>query len=440
MTIIDDSLSVCETPVILQVEVTSTCNLKCKMCPLTTGSTLSSATPGHMTDVLWHQILTLAKRCGNVLMTGYGEPFLNPNFLSLLKDLNQAQVNIYFSTNGLLLTESMARELASIDRITGINFSIDSPQADSYRYIRGGNVEKALNGLRNLMAVIQKPNIVTVSSILMKRNLKDLVGFPAILAEMGVQKWYLQGLVDTNAWCPEYQLRNDHELFAHLDEIQQQCKELGIEAIMTLPERLELERDNPQESLRYFDATAMEPGETRQCSLPWGLPFLDRDGRVFPCCHASKDVTVVMGDLRRESWDEIWNGPRFRKFRKNLLEGGTATPSICQGCNAVRRGQHPLLYAAKILPERSRLSGKGPMKVVVKNIGPYTWTQNDPIYIGTASPRDRSSRLWHSTWIAVNRVAHFQEEQVLPGELATFGFVIDDTEVYPIVKTIFGAK
>jgi MoaA/NifB/PqqE/SkfB family radical SAM enzyme len=42
-----------DLPYALQVESTSSCNLKCKMCPLTTERTPSSITPGHMQEVLW---------------------------------------------------------------------------------------------------------------------------------------------------------------------------------------------------------------------------------------------------------------------------------------------------------------------------------------------------------------------------------------------------
>ena len=49
MNTIDEALLVSDSPQSLQIEVTSRCNLKCKMCPLTTGDTLSSAHPGHMT-------------------------------------------------------------------------------------------------------------------------------------------------------------------------------------------------------------------------------------------------------------------------------------------------------------------------------------------------------------------------------------------------------
>ncbi len=425
MTTVDNSLLVRKAPQNLQIEVTSRCNLKCKMCPLTTGSTLSSSSPDDLTDVVWQHILPLAKRYGAVSLTGYGEPFLNRDFLSFLKELNQANVHIGMSTNGTLLSKSMAYEIASLEYISHINFSIDSPEENSYRSIRGGNVEKALSGLRNYMAVTKYPNRVTVSSVLMAENIKDLVRFPPILAEIGVKKFYLQGLVDQNASCPEEQLYHKPELYECLDEIHQRCKELGIEVTMPLVERLELERNNPKEALRYFDTRAIESGETKQCTVPWEIPFIDREGRVFPCCQASRDSSAIMGNLQHESWEEIWNGQRFREFRKRLLSGGAGVPPICQGCNSVPRGKHPLLYAAKIMPQKSRLSGKRRMKLVVKNIGQYTWTQDDPIRIGTSSPRDRQSQLRHPTWISANRAASFKEKQVPPGGLATFKFAVN---------------
>lgn len=155
-----DDLLIAEAPQALAIEVTSKCNLTCKMCPLTTGSTLSSATPDDMTTVLWQDILPLAKRYRNVMLTGYGEPLLNPNFLPMLRELNQAQVNFSVTTNGTPITKSVALELASLESMNQLTVSIDSPERDSYRSIRGGDVEKALKGVKNLMATIKDPDKV----------------------------------------------------------------------------------------------------------------------------------------------------------------------------------------------------------------------------------------------------------------------------------------
>ena len=170
-----EELLVCDAPQSLQIEITSRCNLKCKMCPLTTGSTISSASPDHMAEGLQRDILPIARRYRKVILAGYGEPLLNPHLLPFLKELDQAKVEIGMSTNGTLLTASIARKLATLKYLVALNVSIDSPEEDSYRHIRGGQVEKALTGLKNLMAVIDEPQKVSVSAVLMRHNIKHLV-------------------------------------------------------------------------------------------------------------------------------------------------------------------------------------------------------------------------------------------------------------------------
>ncbi len=422
MTHIDESLLERDSPKTLQIEVTSRCNLTCKMCPLTTGETLSGVHPGHMREALWEEILPLAKRVGNVTLTGYGEPFLNPRFLPLLRELNQAKVVVGLSTNGTPITKSVAQELATLEYVAHYNFSIDSPIQRSYGDIRGGKVDKALKGLGNLMAVINDPTKVTVSSVLMAQNLQDLVHSPKILAGLGVKKLLLQGLMDYTDSCPEAQLLRNPELFAYLDQIHDRGAEFDVEIEMLAAERMLLERHRPREALRRFHQPVVDPQETKQCSVPWEVPFIDREGRVFPCCNASKDAAAIMGDLRRDSWDNLWNGPRFREFRRRLLDG-MDIPEICRRCNAAN-GKHPLLYAGRIRFDQSRLTAQDHIRVVVQNVGRHTWTEDDPIRIATTSPRDRLSELAHHSWLSPNRPAGFRERRVPPGELATFEFAV----------------
>jgi MoaA/NifB/PqqE/SkfB family radical SAM enzyme len=92
-----------ELPSILQIEVTSHCNLRCKMCPLTTHGTLSSIVAGHMAEDTWQRTLAAAKIVGKAMVSGYGEPLTNPRYLSHLRDLDAAGIGISMSTNGVAL-------------------------------------------------------------------------------------------------------------------------------------------------------------------------------------------------------------------------------------------------------------------------------------------------------------------------------------------------
>jgi len=133
------SLLAPDLPFALQVEITSHCNLHCKMCPLTTEQTASGITPGHITDLLWDDVVDLAKRVRQVVVAGFGEPLTNRRCLQLLEQLNELGVHMSLVTNGTALTPDHARRLAALQYLAQINISIDSPDPAVYFEVRGGH-------------------------------------------------------------------------------------------------------------------------------------------------------------------------------------------------------------------------------------------------------------------------------------------------------------
>lgn len=410
-------------PLLLQIEITSHCNLKCKMCPLTLEAVPSSLRPGHVQEMTWQHVRELARVMGRVNLTGYGEPLANPRFLTYLRELDDLGVKTGFATNGALLTPGFVAELAGLRHLVHVNVSIDSPDPATYHFIRGGDVAKALAGLRILAAALRPPKRVSVSSVVIDRNLESLTAFPRLLASLGVKEFLLQGLIDWNpAWADEHLARSGR-LPGPLRQIEDDCKTLGIRLELQPDQRLDLELSDPEEALRrYHGHEPLTPTRTKQCCVPWDLPFINKDGQVFPCCYS--DETALMGDLREQSFDAIWQGEPFGRFRADLLSG-THAPTVCRRCNAVPTGPHPLNeYAATILLKKSVLRGRMRLKLLVRNTGLRTWTQATRLRIGTAEPRDRESMYFHTSWISPTRVATFREESVAPGEVATFPLVM----------------
>ena len=60
------------------------------------------------------------------------------------------------------------------------------------------------------------------------------------------------------------------------------------------------------------------------CSKPWTSFEVEHDGTVTPCCMAK----IACGNILQHSIAEIWNGPGFREFRRNMASGDWA--SICR--------------------------------------------------------------------------------------------------------------
>jgi radical SAM protein with 4Fe4S-binding SPASM domain len=58
------------------------------------------------------------------------------------------------------------------------------------------------------------------------------------------------------------------------------------------------------------------------------------NGNVLPCCISpwvTRDYrALVLGNVFRERFADIWNGERYRKFRTDFE--GDAPPDPCRGC------------------------------------------------------------------------------------------------------------
>src|SRR5262245_21246406 len=100
----------------LQVEITSRCNLKCKMCPLILGTTASSGSAGVIDDADWEQVKRLSITAGRIMLVGFGEPMTHPRFVGMLQELDKIGVEISFSTNGIG-SEQIAPPLAMLKHL-----------------------------------------------------------------------------------------------------------------------------------------------------------------------------------------------------------------------------------------------------------------------------------------------------------------------------------
>ena len=76
------------------------------------------------------------------------------------------------------------------------------------------------------------------------------------------------------------------------------------------------------------------PEPERKCFEPWLTFGVRVDGRVFTCC----GMLDSMGDLAAQTFEEIWNGERYRALRRKLAAG--QFPECCRFCIAENRASH----------------------------------------------------------------------------------------------------
>ncbi|KUO43419.1 MAG: hypothetical protein APU95_06115 [Hadesarchaea archaeon YNP_N21] len=133
-----------EFPEALQIEVTNRCNFNCLMCI----RRVWSAKPLDLDFNLYRKIAESSfSRIDRLILYGFGEPFVNPNFLEMLKIAKKylrREATISVSTNGSLLSPRVADKILKRPMVDSISFSIDTFNVEKLSRIRVGSKPSAI--------------------------------------------------------------------------------------------------------------------------------------------------------------------------------------------------------------------------------------------------------------------------------------------------------
>ena len=137
-------------PVSISFEPTTSCNLRCPECP--SGLRAFSRPIGMLEknfftrtiDEIHHELIYL-------IFYFQGEPYLNPDFLEMVKYASDKGIYTATSTNAHYLTDEAAKKTieSGLDRLI---ISIDGTTQDVYKQYRiGGNIDKVIEGAKNIV-------------------------------------------------------------------------------------------------------------------------------------------------------------------------------------------------------------------------------------------------------------------------------------------------
>ena len=177
-------------PEALQIEVTNKCNFNCLMC-------IRHVWKAKLKDLdlgLYKKIAKLNfQRLKKLILYGLGEPLVNPFFLDMLKISRRylpKESEIIFSTNGSLLTPSLAEKTLKKIGVNSISFSIDTTDLAKLSHIRKGSKPGIILDNFRYVAKIKgeaKNSFkLGVEAVIMKENVEDLPSLVMNLAENNV--------------------------------------------------------------------------------------------------------------------------------------------------------------------------------------------------------------------------------------------------------------
>jgi radical SAM protein with 4Fe4S-binding SPASM domain len=290
-------------PISISFEPTTSCNLRCPECP--SGLRAFTRPTGMLQkDFFRRTIDEIHKELLYLIFYFQGEPFLNPDFLEMVKYASAKKIYTATSTNAHYLTDEMAKRTieSGLDRLI---ISIDGTSQDVYQQYRvGGNLEKVLQGARNIVK--------------WKKELKSKT--PFIFFQFLVVK------------------PNEHQV----EDIKRLAKEIGVDEVRfktaqvydyeTDPNHLIPETDKFSRYKKNADGTYAPKNKlANHCWKLQHANVITWDGLVVPCCF-DKDAMHQLGNLKNQSFKEIWKNDNYKQFRSELMKS-RKNIDICANCS-----------------------------------------------------------------------------------------------------------
>jgi radical SAM protein with 4Fe4S-binding SPASM domain len=330
------------------IEPTSRCNLDCEICIRNSWSENQGDMSRETFDRLLESVRSLAYK-PSITFGGFGEPLLHRRIMEMIWQAKAVANRVEVITNGLLLTEEMARELICLG-LDAIWFSTDSShsEANTGRLNVFSTIERLHSVRQSLNSEIPETGCVFVAT---SSNIEEL---PSLLREshhFGVSRYMVTNVLPYTAdMCSQALYTRALDNFAGqpspwLPLIQLPRMDWNKRTMPPLSETLRLHHN-----VQIDDA---------RLDLPKGLcPFIEAgavavswDGSVSPCLalmhsHVSylqeKPRTIsryVIGNVNELSLKEIWNDAEHLSFRQRVQEFNFSPCTSCGGCDLVETNQ-----------------------------------------------------------------------------------------------------
>ncbi len=290
-------------PVSISFEPTTSCNLRCPECP--SGLRQFTRPTGMLKkDFFTETIDDIHRHLLYLIFYFQGEPYLNTDFLDMVKYASKKGIYTATSTNAHYLTDEAARKTieSGLDRLI---ISIDGTTQDVYQQYRvGGHLDKVLEGARNIVK--------------WKKELKSKTPFV-----------FFQFLVVKP---------NEHQV----EDIKRLAKEIGVDEVRFKtaqvynfendPNQLIPENDTYSRYKKKADGKyAAKNKLANHCWKLWHANVITWDGLVVPCCF-DKDAMHQLGNLKNESFKNIWHNSNYKQFRSELMSS-RKNIDICSNCS-----------------------------------------------------------------------------------------------------------
>jgi radical SAM protein with 4Fe4S-binding SPASM domain len=317
-----------ELPRILYLETTNRCDSLCRTC-IRTFQSLEPARDLTLDELV--RIVEQLPRLERAILHGIGEPLLNPDLFAMIAYLKGRGATVLFNSDAIGLTGKRRASLVE-SGLDELRVSLDAATPETYRTIRGVSAfQRVLENVRALAEARRSAGAgqpaISLWFTVLKDNVREIPAFVRLAGEVGADRVNLQRLVHYGQGLAVA----EQSLHGALSALEHGCLEEGARLARELGIGLSASGNTtPEASLTPEERSRPWSG----CQRPWTLSYITANGNVLPCCISpwtARDYRgLILGNVFTQPLAEIWNGERYREFRRRFESDDAPDP--CHGC------------------------------------------------------------------------------------------------------------
>lgn len=289
-------------PIEMEVGLSGACNHRCIFCAVD----YMDYRPQLMDAKLLIQNLKQMGELGmkSIIYAGEGEPLTNPYAVEIFNKTKEYGIDAAVSTNGVLFTEEKAREC--LKSLTWVRVSIAGATDSTYEKIhqcKRGDLQKALANLQSLVKIKKDQNLNTtlgVQLLLLPDNKDEVLSLAKIIRDIGFDYFTVKPF----SQHPSSKSKITVD-YSEAEEIGQELKKYENEnfSIYFRSQSIEnLTIDKPYNSCEGINF----------------MSYMDAKGNIFPCIVFMGQEEFIYGNIRENSFREIWESDRACQIRSKF--------------------------------------------------------------------------------------------------------------------------
>jgi MoaA/NifB/PqqE/SkfB family radical SAM enzyme len=317
----------------IQVEITSYCNADCVYCPHT------AYRKGWQNRYLplksFQNLIPALSKSNLIYLQGWGEPFIHPDFMDMLRLSKKAGCRVGSTSNATLLNESMIEKMVAAG-LDVIGFSLAGINKQNDRIRKGTSIEKVLKCIETIHRVKKRLGtrrpMIHIAYMLLHSGLTDLEQIPTFLADIGADQTVISSLslIVNRDLAAEAMLASSKEEYLDLKGRLQSARDLslkkGVEVHfhVVTPFKAEIDcSENIQRALVVGSDGAVSPCVFTQ--IPTSGP-----NAFFYNGQKQLQQNLSFGNINEKQINHIWHAKDYKRFRQAHFTIGK--PKTCQHC------------------------------------------------------------------------------------------------------------